>query len=220
MYNIDFFHHNETVQSRKSLSSNRSKSSTGYTPVKPGNKNKIQDHIDNRSNEHSDQRRSAVAKSTQHGGKNIIGGNDRNSAENDPEIDQRHPNNIIRCIQKHQDPSGSKLTDDQKRNSSDRCKQITVCNCFLKVTPFPGTIMLRDQNRKPLRNSGRNAEYHPHDPFHRTKGSQSLNPGNLSDNDRIHHRIQLLKNIPQHQRHCKKQDQLRRGTLRHITNLI
>lgn len=80
--------------------------------------------------------------------------------------------------------------------------------------------MLRDQNRKPLRNSGRNAEYHPHDPFHRTKGSQSLNPGNLSDNDRIHHRIQLLKNIPQHQRHCKKQDQLRRGTLRHITNLI
>ena len=29
-----------------------------------------------------------------------------------------------------------------------------------------------------------------------------------------------LKNIPQHQRHCKKQNQLRRGTLRHITNLI
>ena len=98
MYNIDFANNHKTIQCGKSLSGNGCKRSSGNTPVKHGNKSKIQNNVDQSCNDHGNQRCAAVSESSQHRRKNVISRNYRNSAENNPQIDQRHSDDIIRCI--------------------------------------------------------------------------------------------------------------------------
>ena len=84
MYNINFANNHKTIQCGKCLSGNGCQCSSGNTPVKSGDKNEIQYNIDQGSNDHGNQRCTAVSECTQHRSKNIISCNKRNTTENDP----------------------------------------------------------------------------------------------------------------------------------------
>ena len=75
---------------------------------------------------------------------------------------------------------------------------------------------LRNQDGEPLGKPGRHPPNHVNHPVCGAQGRQPLHPYKLPYHSGIHHGVQLLEHIPQHQRKGKKENQLRRASDSHI----
>ena len=130
----------------------------------------------------------------------------------------RHIQCFCRRIQRHENRTRRKQCD--RREAYDRCdRQISRHrNGFAQTLFVIRAETLRNQNHEALHQTHDVAKEEPVEPARRADGGKTLYTYTLTDDQRIHHAVHLLKQIAKQHRHREADQKLRRIADCHIGN--
>ena len=188
--------------------------------MEPPDKEYIQPGVEQRGDDHGIERGFGVPQCTKHRGKQIVRHNDDNTGKGDAQIQQRTIDDVIRRVEEQQQRVRNQMRKRCDENRQRKAESKRMTDAFAHAVIISRAKILRNQDAEPLRKARDNAQHHPVRPICRADRRQRLYAHKLPDHRGIHHGIELLKHIAQHQRERKSKDEPRRLAARHILDFL
>ncbi len=106
--------------------------------------------------------------------------------------------------------------DGRRDDGNHQGQKDAVCHALLHLPEGAGSVLLGGEDGKSRGEACAKAEEEEHDGAGRTHGPQGIRPDEAADDDRVHHIIELLEDIPDEKRDHKAENQGQGFPHRHI----